>query len=287
MFQIGDITIHLLCDSKTMIDPGGMFGLVPRPLWSRYYPPTDDHMIPSNELCLLVQTQGQNILVDTGMGLNKLDERAIRRWQLTRPHGSLFDGLARLGLTAQDINIVINTHLHADHCTGNTTFNPDGTLVPSFPKARHVVQRREYDDATHPNERTRGTYYPHNFEPLMLSGQLELLDGDTEIVSGVRAVVTPGHTPGHMSVVFESNDQYAIFLCDLASQAIHFERLGWMTAYDVEPLVTLETKRHWQQWAIQHDALLFVVHDWQTPVARLVQDDSGKLTMQAVPYTYS
>jgi glyoxylase-like metal-dependent hydrolase (beta-lactamase superfamily II) len=129
-----------------------------------------------------------------------------------------------------------------------------------------------------PNERTRATYMPMNYQPLVESGQMRLLDGDEEIVTGVRAVVTPGHTPGHMSVIVEHGNQHLMFVCDLASFAIHFEKLGWMTAYDVEPLITLETKRKWQQWAIETGATLIFPHDLHRPACRLtLQDGKPKL----------
>ncbi|MCL4877101.1 MAG: MBL fold metallo-hydrolase [Anaerolineae bacterium] len=285
MFQIGDIEIHIVNDGRVMVDGGGPFGLVPRKLWSRYLKPAEDNLVPMDLNCLLVKTAGQHILVDTGLG-SKLDQRMIDFWQLTRPNGSLLDGLSRLGLTAEDIDLVIDTHLHADHCSGNTLFSPEMEIVPSFPNAKYVVQRREYEDAMHPNERTRATYYPINYETLVNSGQMELLDGDTEIMPGIRGVVTPGHTPAHMSVVFESGGEYALFLCDLASFMINFERLGWMTAYDVEPLVTLETKRIWQKWALETNALLLSAHDTLIPAGHLRQDDRGNLKVDPVEVAF-
>ena len=280
MIQIGDITLYLINDCRTMVDGGGAFGLVPKKLWQRYFTPTEDNLIPMNNTCLLVQTAGKNIVIDTGLG-TKLNDKARRIWQIEN-EGGLLDGLAHLGVSAEDIDLVIDTHLHADHAGGNTRFNDDGALVATFPNAEYVVQRREYDDAMHPNERTKATYYPFNYQPLVESGQMRLLDGDEEFVPGITGVVTPGHTPGHMSVRFESNGEYGAFLCDLATYAVHFERLGWMTAYDVEPLVTLETKRRWQQWALDTDASLIFAHDTQRPVGKLTQTDNGRLEVLAV-----
>lgn len=275
MLQIGDIRIHLINDCRIRVDPGGAFGLVPRALWSGLMPPDENLLVPMNHHCLLVQAAGKNIVVDTGYG-DKLPEKQQAILQMERPGGSLLDALARLGLTPGDINLVIDTHLHADHASGNTRYGEAGAIEPTFPKAEYVVQRREYEDAMRPNERTRATYFPINYQPLVESGQMRLLDGDTEFVTGVCGVVTPGHTPGHMSVRFESGGQYAAFVCDLASYAIHFERLGWMTAYDVEPLVTLETKRRWQQWAAETDAMLIFPHDPRRPAGRYTLDDVGK-----------
>ncbi|MBZ0274762.1 MAG: MBL fold metallo-hydrolase, partial [Anaerolineae bacterium] len=176
----------------------------------------------------------------------------------------------------------IDTHLHADHAGGNTCFGADGSIQPVFPNAEYVVQRREYDDAMQPNERTRATYVLDNYHPLVESGQMRLLDGDTDLLPGIRGVVTPGHTPAHMSVLFESHGEHGMFVCDLASYAIHFERLGWMTAYDVEPLVTLESKRRWQAWALETHALLMFAHDPQRPSGRMILDSSGKPYVQPV-----
>lgn len=286
MFRIGDIDIHPVSDGVVWMDSGGPFGLVPRALWSRYLKPDDQHRVPMALTCLLVRAAGQTIVVDTGLG-DKLNAQERRRWGLEHPHGTLHDGLARLGVTPPDVDLVINTHLHADHCAGNTILDADGTPRPAFPRARYVVQRREYEDAAHPNERTRATYFAANFAPLVASGQLELLDGDTTLAPGVHAVVTPGHTPGHQCVRFESRGQHALFVADLASYAVHFERLAWMTAYDVEPLVTLETKRRWQSWALDTGGLLIFQHDTQTLAGHLVEDEQNRRRIAPVEAHYA
>jgi glyoxylase-like metal-dependent hydrolase (beta-lactamase superfamily II) len=181
---------------------------------------------------------------------------------------------------------VIDTHLHADHAAGNTAYDAGGRIVPVFPNAEYVVQRREYEDACRPNERTRATYVAENFQPLVESSQMRLLEGDTDLAPGIAGIVTRGHTPGHMSVRFESGGQHASFVCDLASYSIHFERLGWMTAYDVEPLETLETKRRWQKWALETNAILIFPHDPLHPVARVTQDDRGKPRIAPIDEPY-
>lgn len=282
MLQLGDLKIHLIMDCHSLIDPGGAFGLVPRMLWSQYFTPTEDHLIPMTYNCLYVETGDHKIVIDNGFG-TKMNDKEMARWQLTRPDGDLVTQLAAMGVHAEDITLMIDTHLHSDHCSGNTKIAEDGeTLLPTFPNAEYVVQRREYEDAMHPNERTRATYFPYNYEPLVKSGQMRLLDGDTDLAPGIRGMVTPGHTPAHMSIRFESKGQHAAFLCDLASYAVHFERLGWMTAYDVEPLRTLETKREWQKWALETNAVVIFPHDPYRPAGRLTQDERGRMSLETV-----
>lgn len=283
MHTLGDFRLHLIRESVNHMDVGGCFGLVPRTLYGPLMMPDADNTLPMPNHLLLVQTPDQNILIDTGMG-DKVPDKLKAAFKLERPHGDIHAALGCIGLTTADIGLVINTHLHGDHCSGNTTLTPDFTLAPVFPNARYVVQRREYDDAMHPNERNRATYARENFEPLVLSGQMDLLDGDTELAPGVRGVVTPGHTPGHMSVLLTSGGQHALFVCDMASFAIHFERLGWMTAYDIEPMVTLETKRRWQAWALEHEALLFFAHDPQRPAGIYRMGENGKAAVQPVDF---
>lgn len=257
------------------MDAGGPFGLVPRPLWRDLLPPDAENRVPMAYHNLLVQTDDLNIIIDTGYG-DRIPEKQRAFMQLDQSRGGLLGALARLNVQPHDVQWVINTHLHGDHCGGNVRLNEQNVLVPTFPNAQYVSGRREYEDAMRPNERTRATYSPEHYAPLVESGHMRLLDGDTEVLMGLHAVSTPGHTPGHMSIVLESGGESLMFLADLASFAVHFERLGWMTAYDVEPLVTLEQKRTWQKWALQTNALLIFPHDSVRPVGRYVLDERGK-----------
>ena len=260
-FQVGNIQIAVLNDGIVYVDAGGPFGLIPRALYKSILLPDESNLIPMRLHSLLIRTGGKLILVDTGLG-DKLNARQRANWGLEQPGGGLIAELARQGVRPGDIDLVINSHLHADHCAGNTQFNADGVSVrPTFPNAIYVTQQREYQDAMRPNERTRASYIPLNYQPLYEAGQLRLIDGDTEITPGIFGVVMRGHTPAMMGIRIASGSEQALFVADLSSYAVHFARLGWMTAYDVEPLETLESKRHWRQWALETRALLLFQHD--------------------------
>ncbi len=279
--QIGRVEIHLINDGAAWFDGGGAFGLVPRVVWEKLLPPDEFNRVPMNLYCLLIHSQGKNILIDTGLG-DKLTDKQRHIFGLDRANGGLVEALARVGVTTEAIDVVVNTHLHADHCGGNTRFEGD-EVVPTFPNAEYWIQRLEWADAAFPNERTRATYLPQNFLPLQATGQLRLLNGDTRVTADVRTVVTRGHTRSHQSVVIESEGETAFFTGDMATLAVHFERLAWVTAYDVEPLETIETKRRWQRWAVERDALIISAHDKQTPVARL-RDTGEKMRLEPIKF---
>lgn len=258
---------HILSDGTMLPDGGGSFGLVPKTIWAQLLPPDELNRIPFNLHSLLIFSEGKTILVDTGWG-NKIDDKTIEILGLERPNGDLLADLARHNIKPEDVDIVINTHLHGDHCSGNTML-VDGEVKPTFPKAEYWVQRLEWADAIAPNERTRATYFPENYVPLQESGQLKLINGNTQVTSQVRTAVTRGHTRAHQVVILESQGETAIFMADLATLHYNFERLAWVTTYDVEPLESIETKRYWQQWALEKNARLIFQHDTQIVTGRL------------------
>jgi len=277
--QLGDLEVHLVSDGTVHVDAGGVFGLVPRALYALHQLPTPDNMVPMPLTCLLVRSRGATILIDTGLG-DKLDTEEAENWGLARPEGGIVPGLEALGVKPDEIDIVINTHLHSDHCGGNTRWL-NGRLVPTFPRAAYWVQRMEWADASHPDARTRGTYLAENFAPLMAEGRLKLLHGDTQVTDQVRCVVTPGHTRGHQSVLLQSGDVAGLYVGDMATYAVLMTRTAWVTAYDVEPLENIRTKKRWQDWALKNDAWLFFEHDPQMPIARLVLEGE-RLGVRAV-----
>ncbi|MEX1247775.1 MAG: MBL fold metallo-hydrolase [Anaerolineales bacterium] len=270
---------HIIPTGTSWADPGGPFGLVPKVLWSKHQTANEHNLVPMCMNCLLIHSEGKTILVDNGLG-DKLDDKAIRQWGLEYPEGTLLENLAKHGVKPEDVDIVIDTHLHADHCSGNTTVK-DGALVPTFPNAEYWLQRLEFADAMHTNERTRATYLPENFVPVWEAGKFRFLHGEAQVTNDVRLVVTPGHTRGLQCVVIEGGPRPVFYVGDLASFAAHFERKAWVTAYDVEPLETIRTKGRWQQWALENKALLVFEHDTRIPVGELVKEE-GKLKVKPV-----
>jgi glyoxylase-like metal-dependent hydrolase (beta-lactamase superfamily II) len=276
--RLGNADLHIVSDGLAWMDGGGHFGLVPKVLWEKVVQADELNRIPMALNCLLVVSEGRRILVDTGFG-DKLSAKERQIWSIAG-QSRLVGDLRRLGFAPEDIEIVINTHLHSDHCGGNTVLR-DGQVVPTFPRAEYWIQRLEWADARYPNERTRGTYLAENFVPLEEHGQLRLLYGDTRVTSEVRCVVTRGHTRAHQSVVIESGGETAIYLGDLASWTILMERLAWISAFDVEPLETIETKRRVRNWALEKNALLIFEHDSRVQMGYL-REDEGKYRVEAV-----
>lgn len=277
--QFGELKVDIVTDGIVQVDAGGPFGLVPRALYQDYLDPDEANLIPMRLDCLLVQSDGKIILIDTGLG-DRLNDRAKQYWGLSRPDGGLIDNLSRHGVAPEDVDIVLNTHLHSDHCGGNTRFEGE-SLVASFPNAEYWVQWTEYAEASHPNARTRGTYLSDNFSPLAAEGRLRLLQGDTTVTSGVRCVVTPGHTRGHQVVVLESNGWKGLYVADMASYAIHLARTAWVTSYDVLPLENIATKSYWQRWVIENQAWVFMEHDPKKQVVRLIEQD-GRVILESI-----
>jgi len=271
---------HIIPTGRVWVDPGGPFGLVPRTLWSRVQKTNEEHLVPMNLNCLLIISEGKVILVDNGLG-DKLNEKGIRQWGLEHPEGTMAENLAKHGVKLEDVNIMIDTHLHSDHCSGNTTV-ANGKVVPTFPNAQYWVQRLEWAEAMHPDERTRSTYLFENYVPIWESGKFRFLHGDTQVTKEVRCVVTPGHTRGHQCVLVEGGERPLLYVADLASYAVHMERRAWVTAYDVEPLENIRTKGYWQQWALENKALLVFEHDATMPLGELTKDEEGKLKVKPV-----
>jgi glyoxylase-like metal-dependent hydrolase (beta-lactamase superfamily II) len=251
--------------------------------WEKLLPPDVQNRIPMALRCLLIRTPRATLLVDTGLGDKVTPEIAEQQdFALERPNGWLVDDLARYSVPPEDVDIVVLTHLHADHSGGGTRLL-EGQIVPTFPRAKYYVQQREWDDAHHPNERTRATYNSVNFDPIQASGRLCLLNGDAQVIQGVQLVVAPGHTAGMQAVVIEppGTGQMVVFPSDLAFFHWQLERLAWVSAYDIDPMTTIETKRRWQPWLVERQALIVFQHDPLVVMGKLIKREN-RYTVETV-----
>ena len=272
-FTVGRLKCHALESGRQHLDGGAMFGVVPKPLWERRIPADARNRIPLALRCMLIEHDAGLVLIDTGLG-NKEDEkfRDIYGVDNAGKNGltRLEDALAALGHKPADVRWVINTHLHFDHAGGNTWRDAAGAVRPSFPAATYVVQKRELEFARHTNERTAASYLKHNFDPITF----RLVDGETEVLPGIRCLPTPGHVPYHQSILVESGGERACFLADLVPTSAHLP-LPWIMGYDLEPLVTLESKRRLYARAEAEGWLLWFEHDPVVVAGRLGRDGKG------------
>jgi glyoxylase-like metal-dependent hydrolase (beta-lactamase superfamily II) len=282
--HLGNVTLHALSDGIYWSDGGGLFGLIPKVLWEQVAKPDELNRVAFQMRCLLVETDKQRILVDTGLG-DKLSGKEREQNNLVGER-RLLTSLEAVGIGPMEIDLVINTHLHNDHCGGNTRYGEDGEQAPTFPRATYCVQRLELADAAFPNERTQATYRPENWEPLQRTGQLRILSGDTRLSDEVSVMVTPGHTRAHQCVLIESEGYKGLFMGDLASWPIHMERLAWVPAYDVEPLISIETKRRIALWAVENRALLIFEHHPEVIAGYLYSTErSDRFRLEPVDFT--
>ena len=278
--RIGRYAAHAIQAGFQALDGGAMFGVVPKTLWQRRIAPDDRNRILLGMRCLLVEHESGLILIDSGAG-NKEDAKfkdiyGIRNDALeVEPDGTrrtaLESALRRLGRSPADVSLVINTHLHFDHAGGNTYVDASGAVQPSFPNARYVVQAGEHHWATHTNERTAASYFLRNWDPVIAAGRFDFVDGDCEIANGISVIKTPGHVPHHQSILIDGGDAIACFLGDICPTASHLP-LPWIMGYDVEPMVSLETKRWLFARAVSERWLMIFEHDAFTPWGQVHHD---------------
>jgi glyoxylase-like metal-dependent hydrolase (beta-lactamase superfamily II) len=267
--QLGDFEIHLLVAGGWHPDGGTMFGVVPRVLWERHKPPDERNLVRAACVGIVVRHRGRVIVCETGMG-SKLDEKHARRQGVWEPEG-LLRSLQRLGIRREEVDLVLATHLHWDHAGGFTRRGRDG-LELTFPRARHVVQRSEWDFALDPDPRSRAGYVEEDLLPVAEAGQLEFVDGEAEVVPGLVVRQTGGHTPGHQLVIVKPSEDLACAVTgDLVPMQPHL-RLPWNASTDLDVLRTLESKARLLDEAANHRWLLVLGHEHEQPAGYLEPD---------------
>jgi glyoxylase-like metal-dependent hydrolase (beta-lactamase superfamily II) len=274
--KFGDLTLTLVNGGNFRLDGGAMHGVVPKAIWSKLASCDELNRCEYATNCLLVEGRGHRVLIETGNG-DKFPEKERRIYGIEHDH-SAEKNLRALGVEPQSITHVVLTHLHFDH-SGGTTRREGDRVAPIFSRARHVIQRQEWEDATHPHERNAASYLGENFRPLADAQLLDLVDGEREIAPGVHVIPTPGHTRGHQSVLVDDGAGHKlIFLGDVVPTALH-TRLPYIMGYDLDVVGTLETKRRLWKRALEEKWLLVFGHDTETRAGYLGQDARGQFVI--------
>jgi glyoxylase-like metal-dependent hydrolase (beta-lactamase superfamily II) len=269
--KLGGIDLYAVSDGHFWLDGGSMFGVVPKVLWNKLTPADPKNRIRLALNCLLIKANEKSVLVDTGIG-DKFDSKLEEMYRLERTEG-IISSMANLGVQPQNIDVVINTHLHFDHCGGNTV-EENGEYVPTFPRAKYVIQEKDWQAALNTDEKTRSSYRRSDFMPLEEAGQLTLVDGEYEVTPGVRVIATTGHTRGHQSVLITSNGHDALYLGDLIPTTYHL-KIPYLTGYDQYPVDLIKCKKDIIKKAAEDNWLLIFEHDPNIMFAH-VTEENGK-----------
>ena len=280
-YRLGGVDLAIVSDGYFLQDVGAVMGVVPRVMWEPVIGPPDatNRMhIPLNTL--VVRSRGKTILIDTGVGAKMTEKQHAQ--QFPGDYGHLLRQLALIDLKPDEVDAVVNTHLHFDHCGWNTA-PVHGRPLATFPNAQYYIQRGEFDAAMQPNERTRGSYLPDNYQPLGETGQLQLVEAEQQITDEVAIVPAPGHTPDHVAVVISSGGETAIFVGDIAQHNVQLERAPWIAAFDILPLVSLETKKRLVQQAQETGALVIGPHVAYPGAGRLREVDGRRKLVPEPP----
>jgi len=277
MLRLGNFELHSLTDGTFRLDGGAMFGVVPKTLWSRRTQADDKNRIPLGLRPLLVRAHGKNILIDTGIG-DKMPPKLVEIYAIDRTT-HLDHSLASVGMTADDIDVVIATHLHFDHFGGSTARQGD-SLVPRFKNARYLIRRGDWEDATHPHDRNRASYLPENFMPLADAGVIDFVEDDGEVMPGISVWRTGGHAMFHQWIKIESDGHVAAFVADLIPTTAHLDE-PWIMGYDLYPMDTLHYKQRFIREAIDGEYVVFFEHDPSIP-AGIIRERDGKRSIEAV-----
>lgn len=267
--ELGGLRVFSLSDGFFRLDGGAMYGIIPKTLWSRVNVPDERNRITLGMRPLLIETRGKKILVNTGIG-NKFDPKFKDIFSIDHSETSLLMSLETHGITPKDIDIVLLTHLHLDHSGWNTVREND-VLIPTFENARYVVQKGEWDNATHTNERTAGSYRSENFLPIMDAGKLDLIEGDQEIVKGVMVKVSGGHTKFHQMVFINGSKENAIYWSDIMPTTNHL-KFPYIMGYDMYPMETFAAKKKFVPSAAQGRSICFWEHETSIAQGRIISD---------------
>lgn len=272
---VGGFELTILSDGHYFLDGGAMFGVVPKTMWEKRAPADDQNRILLGLNTVIVRTGKQTIAIETGIG-NKLPPKLNAIFGVQQ---QLLRAFESAQIHPEEIDIVINSHLHFDHCGWNTTRTPEGNIVPTFPNARYFAHRGEVTHGHLQLERDAVSYISDNYDPLIASGQMTLLDtepGDvTPIVPGISVECFPGHTAQLLGIHIESGGQHAVYISDLIPTSAHLD-ITWVMGYDLDPVTCIAERKRFYQRAIPEKWLVLFTHDHHTPFAYIQLNNKGK-----------
>lgn len=290
---LGDFELSVFSDGTYPLDGGAFFGVIPKIMWSRKVSCDENNYVTAGLNSLLVRTGKQTVLIETGMG-NKLSDRMKKFYG--QP-AKLLDNLSTAGIAPEDVDIVINSHLHFDHCGWNTVRDSNGKIRPTFPNAKYFAPEGEWQYARKPSDRDAISYIPDNYDPLVASGQMTLLKGGEEIVPGISVQTFRGHTEHMLGIIVRGNQNThpvaqaatrvghppdsgiaatACYISDLMPTTAHID-LTWGMGFDLYPLDTIESKKQYYARALRERWLTVFTHDPRVPWAYIERDDLGKM----------
>lgn len=260
--RLGGLELTVVTDRNYYLDGGAFFGVVPKPMWNRVAACDERNRVRSGLNSLALELDGRRVLIETGCG-NKLNEKQMRFGGVD-PRRDFLERLEAAGFPPATVDVVVNSHLHYDHCGWNTVRRPDGSLAPAFPNARYYVQRREWEHAREQHERDRVSYLSENYDPLVESGQMTLLEGERELLPGLSVLPLPGHTRGMQAVVVRSGGETACYISDLLPTHWHLKP-SWVMGFDLFPLETIDNKHRILERVVREHWLLVFTHDPEYP----------------------
>ncbi len=272
--NLGDFELTAVSDGLYRLDGGAFFGIIPKSMWSKKVQADQNNLVSVGLNSIVVRTGKQTILIETGIG-NKLSEKMQK---IYGQPAKLLENLSAARISPEEIDIVINSHLHFDHCGWNT-IRQDGKVVATFPKAKYYAPEGEWRHGHKPLERDAISYIGENYDPLVESGQMKLLRGDQEIVPGVSVKVFPGHTETMQAIILQSGGKTACYISDLIPTTAHLD-LTWGMAFDLFPVQTIESKKKYYARAIPEKWLTMFTHDPQVPWCYVEKDERGKMVVR-------
>jgi len=274
--RLGSFDLTIVSDGTYFLDGGNFFGIVPKALWQKRAQPDELNRLVVGLNSVLLRAAGKIVLIETGIG-NKLSEKMARNFS---PQAKLLENLRAAEYEPEQVDVVINSHLHFDHCGWNTVRDGSGRVVPTFPNATYYAPRGEWEVGKLQRERDAVSYISDNYDPLINSEQMKLLEGGETILPGISVENYPGHTRSMMAIHMESEGEHACYISDLIPTTNHLD-LTWGMSFDLYPLETIEQKKRFYARAIPGKWLVIFTHDPKVPVAYLERTPEGRMTFKS------